>query len=93
MLHNFTFNLGGLLFKIGGFYLPFLVCGTFLVLSGALASLVLLLKVSISNMCTTLKDCSKTLRMYYGKFSDEICSCAINNELNHIEMIKFPKIV
>jgi hypothetical protein len=50
MLHNFIFNLGGLLFKIGGFYLPFLVCGTFLVLSGALASLVLLLKVSISKI-------------------------------------------
>jgi hypothetical protein len=38
--------LGGLLFKIGGFYLPFLVCGTLLVLAGVMASFLLLIKVT-----------------------------------------------
>lgn len=37
--------IGGLLFKIGGFYLPFLVCGTLLVMAGVFASLLLVVKV------------------------------------------------
>lgn len=37
--------IGGLLFKIGGFYLPFLVCGTFLVIAGVLATLLLVIKI------------------------------------------------